>query len=75
MEIADSARKHGISDEDIHHALSVPMRLVEQAGDRLLVIGPARNAQLLEIIVLEPNGQAAVIHADILRPKFYRFLR
>ena len=38
MEIADNARKHGVADEDIEHAVRNAIRVVSQ-GDRDLYIG------------------------------------
>ncbi len=74
MEVADSARKHGVADEDIRHAVRNELRTISQ-DDRLLVIGPSRNAQLLEIVVLDPDGDPVAIHAMPLRAKFFDFLR
>jgi hypothetical protein len=54
MEIADSARKHGVADDDVRHAVVMAVRQVRQGSDRLLVIGPARDGALLEIVVLDP---------------------
>lgn len=73
MEIAESARRHGIADEDIRHAARNALRAVSE-GDRLLLIGADRNGTLLEIVVLDPDGDAVAIHAMPLRPKFYRYL-
>ena len=42
--------------------------------DRLLLIGADRRGRLLEIVVLDPDDDPVVIHADVLRPKFYRYL-
>jgi len=42
VEIHDSARKHGVADEDIDHAINHALA-IEDAGedpDRWLVIGP-----------------------------------
>ena len=76
MEIADSARKHGIADEDMLHAVRNPLRWVPDADhDRVLVIGADQAGRLLEVVVLSPDrDDAAIIHADKLRPKFYRHL-
>ena len=77
MEIADAARKHGIADADILHALAMPLRQILQGDDphRVLVIGADRNGRLLEIVVLDPEtDDAAAIHAMALRKKFYRYL-
>ena len=55
MEVAASARKHGIADDDILHAWENPIRYVEYdyAGeDRLLVIGPSRSGAVLEPVAV-----------------------
>lgn len=74
MEIADSARRHAVADEDIQAAVSVPLRLVRQGDDRVLVIGADTAGRLLEIVVLDPDGEPVAIHAMPLRQKFYRYL-
>lgn len=71
MEIADSARKHGVYDEDIRHAVRHAVRAVRH-GAQVLYIGPDRNARLLEVVVLDEDDVA--IHAMQLRPKFYDYL-
>jgi hypothetical protein len=42
VEIHDSARKHGVVDEDIHHAIDHALAIedVGEDPDRWLVIGP-----------------------------------
>lgn len=74
MEIADSARRHGVADEDIRAAVSVALRLVLQDEERVLVIGADTVGRLLEVVVLDPFGEPVAIHAMPLRPKFYRYL-
>jgi len=74
VEVADSARRHGVSDGDIRAAVSVPLRVVSQGGDRVLVIGADTAGRLLEVVVLDPDGDPVAIHAMALRPKFYRYL-
>jgi len=74
VEVADSARRHGVSDADIRAAVSVPLRVVSQGGDRVLVIGADTEGRLLEVVVLDPDGDPAAIHAMALRRKFYRYL-
>lgn len=73
MEIADSARKHGLSDADIAHAVRYPLRVLGQDGQRYLVIGADRAGRLLEVVVLDddPNEEPVAIHAMVLRAKFY----
>jgi hypothetical protein len=76
VEVADSARKHGIRDEDMLHAIRHPARIVPGEG-RDLIIGADRSGRLLEVVVLDddPDLEPIVIHAVPLRPKFHRFLR
>lgn len=76
VEIAGSARKHGIRDEDIQHVIRQPMRIVPGAG-KDLIIGVDRAGRLLEVVVLDddPEEEPVVIHAMPLRAKFHRYLR
>jgi hypothetical protein len=74
IDIANSARKHGVLDADIVHAIRMAVREVSQDADRILLIGPDRNGQLLEVVVLDPDDDPIVIHAMRLRPKFHRYL-
>lgn len=76
MEIHASARKHGVADEDIHHAIDHALA-IEDAGedpDRWLVIGPDRAGNLLEVVVLSTVGQRLTIHAMPMRAKYNKLL-
>ena len=77
MEVHDSARKHGVADEDIQHAIDHALA-IEDAGedpDRWLVIGPDRAANLLEVVVLvTEQGTQIVIHAMTMRAAYRRLL-
>lgn len=76
MRIGEPARKHGISDEDVWHAIRNMMRTVSESDDLIMVIGPARSGMPLEIGILgSASADPVVIHAMWLRPKFQRFLR
>lgn len=78
MEVRGSARKHGINDADIEHVWVNAIRLVEyeyQGEDRLLVIGPDQHGRLLELVAVPAGEPTRIIHADLLRPKFYDYLR
>lgn len=76
MEIHPSARKHGTADEDIEHAAANAMSIYHQDDDRRLYLGPARNADLLEIVtVVRDDDSELVIHAMRMRPKYQRLLR
>jgi hypothetical protein len=73
VEIADSARRHGVADGDIHHAVRNAIRMIHQNdNDRVLYIGPDRSSRLLEVVVLDEDDVA--IHAMRLRPNFYDYL-
>lgn len=75
MRIGDPARKHGIADDDVRHAVRNAMRRVVMADDLVMLIGPATDGALLEVGVLDIDGDdPVVIHAMKLRQKFYKFL-
>lgn len=75
MEIADSAHKHGVSDEDMLHAARHPVARLSQDERRVLIIGPDFAGRLLEVVILDlDSDRPRLIHADALRPKFYRYL-
>jgi hypothetical protein len=78
VEIADSARKHGIADADILHALDHAIWRGLQRYDedeRVIVIGPSRTGALLELVIRPALAPNTVIHADRAREKFLRHLR
>ncbi|MGO9900876.1 MAG: hypothetical protein ACLP0J_14560 [Solirubrobacteraceae bacterium] len=69
MRIGAPARKHGVTDEDIWHAIRNSIHLTHGTDDLPLLIGPAMNGDLLEIGVLDLDGEdPVVIHAMPLRP-------
>lgn len=74
--IRDSARKHGVADDAIRHAITHPMRVVMHEYDderRLLIIG-GDTGELLEVVAVAGGSGFVLIHADVLRPKYYDFL-
>lgn len=76
-EVHESARKHGVVDHDIDHAIKHALA-IEDAGedpDRWLVIGPDRAGNLLEVVVITTvEGAQLAIHAMAMRPQFRRLL-
>lgn len=79
MQIRHSARKHGITDLDILHAVrhAVAGRRFDRAGalPRTLALGPDRAGNLLEVIVVhEDDGTDLVIHAMRMRPVYHDLL-
>lgn len=77
MEIYESARKHGISDEDIEHAVDRALVVAdEEEAGRVLYLGPDRAANLLEIVsVVREDGTEIVIHAMPMRRMYEPLLR
>jgi hypothetical protein len=75
VKIAGSARKHGVLDEDMQHAIRHPVRVVPGDG-RDLIIGADRSGRLLEVVILDddPKEEPIVIHAMALRANFHRYL-
>lgn len=62
------ARKHGIADDDITHTVEPALAVGEQAGGKVLYLGPDRSAKLLEVVsVLRDDGSEIVIHAMRVR--------
>ena len=76
MDVLPSARRHGIEDEDIDHAIRHATVVEEVADDPVLflVIGPDRSGNLLELIVMDRPQGPAVIHAMAMRAQYRRLL-
>lgn len=69
--ILASARKHGISDDDVLHAYRNPIR-VFAFDELMMLIGAGRDGQELEIGLAAADGIEFIVHAMIARPKFLR---
>jgi hypothetical protein len=71
VDIEPSARKHGVPDEDMLHALRLHWRAYMTDDPAVtMFIGPSRTGAPLEVgVVVDPDG-AAIIHAMPARPKF-----
>jgi GNAT superfamily N-acetyltransferase len=75
VEIHPSARKHGIADADIEHAMRHALAIDDQDDDTRLYLGPAPNAELLEVVtIVRDDGSELAIHAMRMRPKYRRLL-
>lgn len=75
MEVHPSARKHGIPDEDIAHAVENAMAIEDQDNDTRLYLGPARSAALLEVLTIVRDDRSELaIHAMPMRAKYQRLL-
>lgn len=76
MRTSRSAYKHGVSEDDIVHALDHSVREIDLDEGRWLVLGPDRTANILELIVLidDEEDEASVIHAMPITDQHVRFL-
>jgi hypothetical protein len=75
VEIHASARRHGIADEDIEHAITHAMAIEDQDDDTRLYLGPSRSTDLLEVVtIVRDDGSELAIHAMRMRAKYQRLL-
>lgn len=75
MEIRQSARKHGVTDPEMHHAVNHPLVVYEQDDAKVLYLGPDPAGNLLEIVtVLRVDETEIVIHAMRMRRKYEHLL-
>ena len=72
--VLDSARKHGVADDDMLHALRNFVRAFAEDEGFTMVVGPARDAELLEVGFIEAtdSGRMLVIHAMVARDRFLK---
>lgn len=77
MEILPSARKHGVSDDDIRHAFENALAAitVPDRPEFTMIIGPDQSTQFLEIGVLASDDDDYVIHAMQARLKYIKMIR
>lgn len=69
--ILASARKHGVSDNDMVHAHRNPIR-VFVLDDLVMLIGADTTGRLLEVGVVTGEGVEFIVHAMPARPRFLR---
>ena len=70
--IAESARKHGVGDEDILHAYANPIRVFDLDQGFTMVIGANLAAIIYEIGVVDSVSVSVIVHAMRAREKFLR---
>lgn len=76
MTIIESAHDHGITDEDMLHAVQLPVTDWDLDDDAIMRVGPARNGLLLEIGISGVDTDNPVIfHATECRNRFNPYLR
>jgi hypothetical protein len=71
VDIEASARKHGVTDDDMLHALRNHWQAFQTDDPAVtMYIGPAIDTRPLEIGVVDDDEGTAVIHAMPARAKF-----
>ena len=72
--LVDSARRHGLVDEDILHAFRNPMRTFLVSEDMTMVIGADSAGRLLEVGVVESRDEPGlvIVHAMEARDQFLK---
>ena len=70
--ILSSARKHGVADEDVLHAIRNAMYSTAQDDGVTMLVGLARDAELIEVGVEQVDDLTLVLHA--YRPARAEFL-
>ncbi|MHB1711859.1 MAG: hypothetical protein ACYCV7_10720 [Acidimicrobiales bacterium] len=69
--ILASARKHGITDDDMLHAYRNPVRVFE-FDELAMLIGSDQAGRMLEVGLTAAEGIEFIVHAMTARPKFVR---
>lgn len=64
--ITASARRHGVIDDDIRHALRNWIGISEQDEEVTLLLGPDTAGNLIEVGVVADDDGTRIIHA--MRP-------
>lgn len=70
--ILDSARRHGVSDEAMLHALHHPIRVFDVDDDLTLFVGADIAGKLLEVGVADSDEGPIIVHAMKARPQYLR---
>jgi len=70
MRILASARKHGVADGDMHHAITQAVRHHDLDDGLVMIVGPAVTGALLETgIVTSEKSEPVIAHAMSARAK------
>ena len=69
--ILASARRHGVSDDDMLQAYQHPIRVFGVNGF-VMLIGADQAGRVLEIGVASAEGLDFIVHAMPARPRFLR---
>jgi hypothetical protein len=70
--IIASARKHGLADDDILHAFNHPVCYEDLDDGFVMIVGPTRSAQLIELGLIDTDHGPVIVHAMTARRKYLR---
>ena len=70
--IAESARRHGVSDEDMLHAYAHPIRVFELDEGFTMVIGANHAAIIFEVGIVDGESAPVIVHAMKARQRLLR---
>lgn len=72
--IVASARRHGVTDEDLLHAYWHPVRVFEQDDGLTMIVGSACDGHLVEVGIVNARDVdgVVIIHGMAARSKFLR---
>ena len=71
MRIAETARKHGLKDEDMRHAARHAIKRWPMDDNLAMLVGPDRAGNLLEVgVVNEDTDDPVIVHAMKCRQRF-----
>jgi hypothetical protein len=75
-QILPSARRHGITDDDVRHAINNAIAAVNapHQPDFVMLIGPSATLTLLEVGVLSAEDNHYVIHAMRARTRYLKMI-
>lgn len=72
MKVRGSARRHGLADDDILHAIANAIASDPAHEDGIFFLGPDHAGQLLEVLARQTPDGLVVFHAMPLTPKYRR---
>ena len=70
--ITASARKHGVTDDDMLHAFNHPISYEDLDEGFVMIIGPTHSAHLIELGFIDSNHGPVIVHAMLARRKYLR---
>ncbi len=70
--ITASARKHGVTDDDMLHAFNHPISYADLDEGFVMIIGRTSSAELIELGSIDTDPRPVIVHAMTARRKYSR---